>query len=57
MTEEKTEAISYSLSTLVFEKETSWLDLSKLKILANKSFLTNLISAIAFGLSHLEFLI
>ena len=53
MTEEKTEAISYSLSTLVFEKETSWLDLSKLKILANKSFLTNLISAIAFGVSYL----
>ncbi|MCR4321555.1 MAG: hypothetical protein NUV74_14620 [Candidatus Brocadiaceae bacterium] len=44
MTEEKTEAISYSLPTLVFEKETPWMDLSKLKILANKSFLTNLIS-------------
>ena len=52
MTEEKTEAISYSLPTLVFEKETSWLDLSKLKILANKSFLTNLISAIVFGASY-----
>lgn len=52
MTEEKSEAIPYSLPTLVFEKETSWLDLSKLKILANKSFLTNLISAIAFGASY-----
>src|SRR3989304_1041886 len=52
MTEEKTEAISYSLPTLVFEKETSWLDLSKIKILANKSFLTNFISAIAFITSY-----
>ena len=53
MTEEKTEAISYSLPTLVFEKETPWLDLSKLKLLTNKSFLANLISAIAFGVSYL----
>ena len=53
MAEEKSEAISYSLPTLVFEKETSWLDLNKVKILANKSFLTNFISAVAFGVSYL----
>ena len=52
MTEEKTEAISYSLPTLVFEKETPWRDFSKLRILTNKSFLANLISAIAFGVSY-----
>ena len=52
MTEEKTEAISCNLPTLVFVKETSGLDLSKLKILANKSFQTNLISAIAFVASY-----
>ena len=53
MTEEKSEAISYSLPTLVFEKETSWLDLNKVKMLANKSFLTNVISAIVFLTAYL----
>ena len=37
---------------MVLEEKPSGLGLNKLKILANKSFLTNLISAIAFGASY-----
>jgi len=52
MAEEKTEAISYELPAMVFEERTSWLDSNKLKIFANKSLLTNLISALVFGTAY-----
>lgn len=53
MSEEKTEAITYQLPPKVFVEETIWRDSNKLRMLANKSFLTNLISAITFGGSYL----
>jgi uncharacterized membrane-anchored protein YjiN (DUF445 family) len=52
MAEEKTEVISYELPEMVFEERTSWLDSNRLKTLSNKSFLTNLISALVFGTAY-----
>lgn len=52
MSEEKTEVISYELPATVFEERISWPESNRLKVFANKSFLTNLISAIAFGASY-----
>lgn len=52
MTEEKSEVISYRLPSGMLGEEAVWMDLNKLKILRNKSFLTNLISAVVFGASY-----
>lgn len=52
MSEEKSEAISYRISSGMLGEETAWLYLNKLKMLRNKSFLTNLISAVVFGASY-----
>ncbi|MDN3514561.1 MAG: DUF445 domain-containing protein [Candidatus Brocadia sp.] len=52
MTEEKSEVISYRLPSGMLGEEAVWLDLNKLKILRNKCFLTNLISAVVFGASY-----
>ena len=52
MSEEKLDAISYRLPPGAPGEETVWLDLNKLRILMNKSFLTNLISAVVFGVSY-----
>lgn len=53
MSEENSEAISLRLPSETLSEETAWLDLNKLRILGNKSFLTNLISAVVFGISFL----
>ncbi len=52
MAEEKSEAISYRLPPAVLGEETAWLDITKTRILKNKSFLTNLISAVVFVASY-----
>lgn len=52
MSEEKSEAISYRLPSGMLGEEAPWLDLNKVRILRNKSFLTNLISAVVFGVSY-----
>lgn len=53
MAEEKSEIISYQLSTRLIGEETPWLDFRRIKTLLNKSFLTNLIAAIVFVSSYL----
>ena len=53
MSNEKTDVISYELPATVFEKKISWPESNKVKTLANKSFLTNLISAIVFLTAYL----
>lgn len=52
MSEEKPEAISFRLPSGMLDEQTAWLNLEKLKILRNKSFLTNLISAVVFVVSY-----
>lgn len=52
MSEEKSDAISYRLPPQALGDEAAWLDLNKVRILRNKSFLTNLISAVVFGVSY-----
>jgi uncharacterized membrane-anchored protein YjiN (DUF445 family) len=52
MVEEKLEAISYRLPSRGFSEGSAWFGLNKVRILGNKSFLTNLISAVVFGVSY-----
>ncbi len=53
MAEEKSEITSYRLPAEVMREETPWMDLPKIKMFLNKSFLTNLISAVVFICSYL----
>lgn len=53
MAEEKSEIISYRFSTKIIGEEDRWMDLNRIKVLLNKSFLTNLIAAVVFVLSYL----
>lgn len=53
MAEEKSEIILHQLSARIVGEETPWLNLHRVKALLNKSFLTNLIAAIAFLSSYL----
>lgn len=52
MSEEKSEAISLRFPSREFSEGPVWFDLNKVRILGNKSFLTNLISAVVFGVSY-----
>lgn len=52
MSEEKSDAIPYRLPSRMIGDETVWLNLNIVRILRNKSFLTNLISAVVFGVSY-----
>jgi uncharacterized membrane-anchored protein YjiN (DUF445 family) len=52
MTEENSEEISYRLPSGMLGAESVQLNFNKLNILKNKSFLTNLIAAVVFGVSY-----
>jgi len=51
---EKSETISYRLPPGLLSEGTRWVDLHRGKMLINKSFLTNLISAAVFAISFLS---
>lgn len=50
--EKKPEAISYRLPAEVYPEGTAWIDFPKGRKLTNKSFLTNGIAAVVFGISY-----
>jgi uncharacterized membrane protein YheB (UPF0754 family) len=50
--EKQSEAISYRLPPGAFDKGTAWVDFHRARTLMNKSFLTNGIAAMAFGISY-----
>ncbi len=52
MSEEKSEAVSYRLPSRGFSEGSAWFGLNKVRVLGSKSFLTNLISAVVFGVSY-----
>lgn len=54
MTKEKSETISYRLPPVAHGEETVWFDLNKVRILRNKSFLTNLFSTAVFAITFLS---
>ncbi|TWU50138.1 hypothetical protein B188_25680 [Candidatus Brocadiaceae bacterium B188] len=52
ITKEKSEAISYKLPPGVFREETAWMDFLRNRVFMNKSFMTNAIAAVVFGISY-----